>query len=404
MDVDKPPDGAFSLSSSDKTRENTKKESNGGERETEAGGRSQTDSVDDNGASHWLHKGRWKRHVKSKEREQERIVGLRKGSSRDSATKGNQSAPKWQSSTTRPRVPLDLPDLSAWRNEEDTRQRLSNKNNKYTQNTTPTILFNTGNPYPFTQHFLASFRRLPQKSYLISQHLSTKRGMSTTKSQLKNVCVLGGSYSGTSFTFRLLLCVCSCAEEGKLTLATRLGLIYRLARPHIAGSRAATVLAEQLPPNYRVILIDKQSHFNHLYKFQRHAVVPGHSHKAFVPFTNLLHAPVLSEEQCPAPSKASQKVLQNVVVQASIMNITPTHVEVDSDLCEIEGLSEPELKISSDDGRGKICCCKADGTGCVVGKQKRCAGTRIPYEYLVYVSPFHSTAPGVPRDAHVSFL
>lgn len=158
----------------------------------------------------------------------------------------------------------------------------------------------------------------------------------------------------------------------------------------LAGSRAASFLAEKLPSNYRVILIDRQSHFNHLYKFQRHAVVPGHSHKAFVPFTNLLHAPVLSEDQCPAPTKESQKKIHHVVVQASVLNITPSHIEVDSDLCEIPGLSEPELKIDASlapSGKGKVCCCMAEGgKGCTdPSQQKRCAGTRIPYEYLVYV-------------------
>lgn len=153
----------------------------------------------------------------------------------------------------------------------------------------------------------------------------------------------------------------------------------------MAGSRAAQLLAEQLPKDYRVILIDRQSHFNHLYKFQRHSVVPGHSHKSFVPFTNLLDAPVLSEEQCPAPTQADQKKLQHMIVQSSILNITPSHVEVDSDLCEIEGLSEPELRLASDDDqRGKVCCCATPEGGCT-GPQKRCAGTRIPYEYLVYV-------------------
>lgn len=72
------------------------------------------------------------------------------------------------------------------------------------------------------------------------------------------------------------------------------------------------------------------------------------------------------------------------------MKITPTHVEVDSDLCEIPGLSEPELKIeaSTTNDKGKACCSDTGGA-CDELSAKRCAGTRIPYEYLVYVRLIH---------------
>ncbi|KAJ1027693.1 hypothetical protein NDA13_003152 [Ustilago tritici] len=53
------------------------------------------------------------------------------------------------------------------------------------------------------------------------------------------------------------------------------------------GIHAATVLAQKLPPTHRVILIERNSHFNHLYVFPRFSVLPGHEHKAFIPYSSI---------------------------------------------------------------------------------------------------------------------
>lgn len=53
------------------------------------------------------------------------------------------------------------------------------------------------------------------------------------------------------------------------------------------GMHAATVLAQKLPPSHRVILIERNSHFNHLYVFPRFSVLPGHEHKAFIPYSSI---------------------------------------------------------------------------------------------------------------------
>ncbi|SPO21435.1 uncharacterized protein UTRI_00912 [Ustilago trichophora] len=53
------------------------------------------------------------------------------------------------------------------------------------------------------------------------------------------------------------------------------------------GMHAATVLAQKLPPTHRVILIERNSHFNHLYVFPRFSVSPGHEHKAFIPYSSI---------------------------------------------------------------------------------------------------------------------
>ncbi|SNX84216.1 uncharacterized protein MEPE_02924 [Melanopsichium pennsylvanicum] len=53
------------------------------------------------------------------------------------------------------------------------------------------------------------------------------------------------------------------------------------------GMHAATVLAQKLPSTHRVILIERNSHFNHLYVFPRFSVLPGHEHKAFIPYSSI---------------------------------------------------------------------------------------------------------------------
>ncbi|KAJ8522818.1 hypothetical protein ONZ45_g692 [Pleurotus djamor] len=48
-----------------------------------------------------------------------------------------------------------------------------------------------------------------------------------------------------------------------------------------AGGHTAQVLAKGLSPGWRVILVDRNSHANHVYILPRLTVLPGHEHKAF---------------------------------------------------------------------------------------------------------------------------
>ncbi|KAH7886653.1 hypothetical protein F5I97DRAFT_1869133 [Phlebopus sp. FC_14] len=57
------------------------------------------------------------------------------------------------------------------------------------------------------------------------------------------------------------------------------------------GYRAAQILAAGLPRGWRVVLVDRNSHFNHVYNLPRYAVLPGHEHKAFIPYDNLFGVP-----------------------------------------------------------------------------------------------------------------
>ncbi|KAF8579871.1 FAD/NAD-P-binding domain-containing protein [Ramaria rubella] len=73
------------------------------------------------------------------------------------------------------------------------------------------------------------------------------------------------------------------------------------------GSRAAAELALSLPSTHRVLLIEPHSHFQHLFAFPRFAVVPGHEHKAFIPFNGFFAA-----EGVPAETR------KGTVVQARV--------------------------------------------------------------------------------------
>ena len=57
------------------------------------------------------------------------------------------------------------------------------------------------------------------------------------------------------------------------------------------GARAAHILAQGLPRDWRVVLVDRNSHLNHLYVLPRYSVLPGHEHKAFIPYNNIFLPP-----------------------------------------------------------------------------------------------------------------
>ncbi|KAH8921880.1 FAD/NAD(P)-binding domain-containing protein [Atractiella rhizophila] len=86
-----------------------------------------------------------------------------------------------------------------------------------------------------------------------------------------------------------------------------------------SGARCAELLSQSLPPTHRVLLIDRQTHFNRtftfpyslspythirradVYIFPRLSVLPNHSHKAFVPYSRLL-SPRASQSTIPIPA------------------------------------------------------------------------------------------------------
>ncbi|KAJ7782558.1 FAD/NAD-P-binding domain-containing protein [Mycena maculata] len=61
----------------------------------------------------------------------------------------------------------------------------------------------------------------------------------------------------------------------------------------VGGSYCATYIIDDLAPRvhktHHIIMIEKNSHMQHIFAFPRITCVPGFEHKAFIPFTNAFH-------------------------------------------------------------------------------------------------------------------
>src|SRR6187402_1370264 len=53
------------------------------------------------------------------------------------------------------------------------------------------------------------------------------------------------------------------------------------------GHHLARRLANSLPTGYRIVLVEKNSHFNYSFNFPRYCVVPGHEKKACIPYSGI---------------------------------------------------------------------------------------------------------------------
>ncbi|KAL3454607.1 hypothetical protein BJX65DRAFT_260857 [Aspergillus insuetus] len=83
------------------------------------------------------------------------------------------------------------------------------------------------------------------------------------------------------------------------------------------GKATAQELAKIIPSTHRVLLIEPHSHFHHLFAFPRFAILPGHEHKAFIPYTNLF------------TSLSPETKTNNTVIQARVLSVHPHHITLD---------------------------------------------------------------------------
>lgn len=80
------------------------------------------------------------------------------------------------------------------------------------------------------------------------------------------------------------------------------------------GARAAQLLANAAPEGWRVVVIDRNTHINHVYTFPRYSVLLGHEHKAFIPTRNIF--------QLPDPSAPSP----HIVLHAQVESFSQNHI------------------------------------------------------------------------------
>lgn len=100
----------------------------------------------------------------------------------------------------------------------------------------------------FSFPFLVSFglKRIAQRIVAFLHALEYKPGPSP-----KNVVIVGGSFAGISLARRL---------------------------------------CDSLPTGYKIILVEKNSHFHYPFVFPRYSVVKGHEPKAFIPYDEILYS------------------------------------------------------------------------------------------------------------------
>lgn len=88
-----------------------------------------------------------------------------------------------------------------------------------------------------------------------------------------------------------------------------------------AGHRAIQVLVASLPDDWQVVVLERNTHANHLYAFPRMSVVRGHEQKVFIPYTNMFK-----------PARAHQA--QHVLLHANILQLDQDRRRVSYELID----------------------------------------------------------------------
>ncbi|KAI5455992.1 hypothetical protein BGZ63DRAFT_475842 [Mariannaea sp. PMI_226] len=83
------------------------------------------------------------------------------------------------------------------------------------------------------------------------------------------------------------------------------------------GLAAVKELSTTLPKTHRILLVEPHSHLNHLFAFPRFAILSGHEHKAFIPYSG-------------AFSSASNPS-QHAIIRGRAISLTKDHVILDRD-------------------------------------------------------------------------
>ncbi|KAJ3850833.1 hypothetical protein EV368DRAFT_44467 [Lentinula lateritia] len=99
-----------------------------------------------------------------------------------------------------------------------------------------------------------------------------------------------------------------------------------------AGARTVQILSKGLPEGWRIVLVDRNTGVlicssQDVYVFPRLAILPGHEHKGFIPFSKLLD-PARHQDLC---------------LHASVRSVHSSYVVLDKSFPE-RGLPTPELR------------------------------------------------------------
>ena len=93
---------------------------------------------------------------------------------------------------------------------------------------------------------------------------------------------------------------------------------------NFVGAHCAHMLAKTLPPSTLLLLIEQSSHMIHRFVLPRYSVYPSHEHKAFIPYSELLH-----NNEHDANSHQHPLHCESRVIQARALRITNGHIDLD---------------------------------------------------------------------------
>lgn len=83
----------------------------------------------------------------------------------------------------------------------------------------------------------------------------------------------------------------------------------------LTGTKATELIANKTHATHRTIMVEKNTHFQHLFAFPRFAVVPGYEHKAFIPYTNAFSSSTPPDSTSIVQGKAVELLKDRVVVE-----------------------------------------------------------------------------------------
>ncbi|KAF9652776.1 hypothetical protein BDM02DRAFT_3266130 [Thelephora ganbajun] len=147
------------------------------------------------------------------------------------------------------------------------------------------------------------------------------------------------------------------------------------------AGKAVHQLVEKLPEDWRVVVIERNTHFNHLYTLPRLAVLRGHEHKAFIPYTKLF-----KPKACPGCAPATdlpEPVQCHDFIHANVTSIEAHRVNfarLSTRPCDVDTPSYVDFDYL------------------VYG-----LGSRLPAPINIW-SPSRSIGPGTPNDSQESLL
>ncbi|KAJ9107735.1 hypothetical protein QFC21_001196 [Naganishia friedmannii] len=153
-----------------------------------------------------------------------------------------------------------------------------------------------------------------------------------------------------------------------------------------AGYTGAQTLAALLPKDWRVVVIERNTHANHLYAFPRMAVIKNLEHKAFIPYTTIFNP----ESQTPKQAEDSKRHLMIHGCVKEIGKNSLKYVPLSNQGKPIVPITPPaDLASQMDEqcGMGATCCKELSW------RESEKAERTLQFDYMVYAFGSHLPAP-----------